>query len=280
MSKELQTLNTNKNTLDSREVAEMMGKEHSYVLREIDGSKDGKTVGIIPTLEKANFALSNYFILSSYKSGTREYKCYLVTKMGCEMLGNKLQGEKGILFTAKYVERFNQMEEQIKNNKPQISEKDKLLLNLFSDDPMVVSASHKKLVALEVEEATTPLLETIEEQAPKVDKYTQFLETDGAITFENVAKIISTKASEDGECFSFSRITLPRYLREHNILVKTKKGSKYLNTPRKEYEKYFNVSLTTHNKYGEELPNPSLQTRVKPIGIDFIYDFVKENGAD
>ena len=30
------------------------------------------------------------------------------------MLGNKLQGEKGILFTAKYVQRFNQLEDTIK----------------------------------------------------------------------------------------------------------------------------------------------------------------------
>ena len=34
--------------------------------------------------------------------------------MGCELLGNKQQGEKGILFTAKYVEKFNQMEEELK----------------------------------------------------------------------------------------------------------------------------------------------------------------------
>ena len=107
--------------LDSREVAEMLGKEHPYVLREIEGSKDGNTVGIIPTLEKANFALSNYFIPSTYKAGTREYKCYLVTKMGCELLGNKQQGEKGILFTAKYVDAFNKMEEHIKGQTKQLS---------------------------------------------------------------------------------------------------------------------------------------------------------------
>lgn len=101
-------------TIDSREVAEMLGKEHSEVLKEIEGRKDKKNVGIIPTLEKGNFHLSNYFIPSTYKAGTREYKCYLVTKMGCELLGNKQQGEKGILFTAKYVERFNQMEQDLK----------------------------------------------------------------------------------------------------------------------------------------------------------------------
>ena len=105
-------------TLDSREVAEMLGKDHSMLLREIDGSKDGKTVGIIQTLENANFAVSNYFIRSTYKSGTREYKCYQVTKMGCELIGNKQQGEKGIIFTAKYVEKFNKMEQSLKEQKP------------------------------------------------------------------------------------------------------------------------------------------------------------------
>ena len=36
--------------IDSREVAEMLGKEHKYLLREIEGSKEGNTVGIIPPL--------------------------------------------------------------------------------------------------------------------------------------------------------------------------------------------------------------------------------------
>lgn len=100
-------------TIDSREIAEMLGKEHSELLKEIEGRKDNKNVGIIPILEKGNFHLSNYFIPSTYRAGTREYKCYLVTKMGCELLGNKQQGEKGILFTARYVERFNEMEVEL-----------------------------------------------------------------------------------------------------------------------------------------------------------------------
>lgn len=117
-------------TLTSLEVAEMLGKEHKDLLKEIDGRKDGKNVGILQVLERGNFPLSNYFIPSTYKSGTREYKCYEITKMGCHMLGNKLQGEKGILFTAKYVERFNEMENQLssgqaqKEIKPNLKEKE------------------------------------------------------------------------------------------------------------------------------------------------------------
>ena len=106
-------------TIDSREVAEMLGKEHSYLLEMIQG-REGK-LGIIPVLENANLAVSNYFIPSTYRAGTREYKCYLVTKMGCELLGNKQQGEKGILFTAKYVERFNQMEQALREPQKQLT---------------------------------------------------------------------------------------------------------------------------------------------------------------
>lgn len=111
-------------TIDSREVAEMMGKEHKEILQYIEGRVDKKgnslVVGIVPTLESEGLHSQKYFIPSTYRSGTREYKCYLVTKMGCELLGNKQQGEKGILFTAKYVERFNQMEQAIKNSFPQM----------------------------------------------------------------------------------------------------------------------------------------------------------------
>ena len=95
MEKELTKMITNEEgknipVIDSREVAEMMGKSHSAVLKDIQGSKDGKSVGIIPTLTKSNFDVVKYFIESTYKDTKGETrKCYLVTKMGCELLGNK-----------------------------------------------------------------------------------------------------------------------------------------------------------------------------------------------
>ena len=99
--------------VDSREVAEMLGKDHPTLLRDINGSKDGKHIGIIPTLRKSQLAVSKYFLESSYKSGKGTYKNYLITKMGCELLANKMTGEKGILFTATYVQAFNDMEQQL-----------------------------------------------------------------------------------------------------------------------------------------------------------------------
>ena len=95
-------------TIPSYEVAEMMEVEHAKVLRMIEGDKTH--IGIIPTLDKAQMGSISYFIKSSYKdSMNRKKVCYECTKLGCDMLANKMTGEKGILFTARYVKRFYRM---------------------------------------------------------------------------------------------------------------------------------------------------------------------------
>lgn len=102
-------------TITTLEIAEMMETEHKEILKKLEGTKkpDGsvKQVGIIPVLARGNFPLSDYFIPSTYKDASgKENKCYKVTKLGCDFLANKFNGEKGIIFTARYVKRFDDME--------------------------------------------------------------------------------------------------------------------------------------------------------------------------
>lgn len=124
------------------------------------------------------------------------------------------------------------------------------------------------------------LLKTNKELKPKAEKFDQFLETDGTYTFTSVAQIISTKASEDGlNLPSISVQKLTKLLRDNDILSKNKQGGSYTNAPRAGYEEYFNVVAVTHNKFGGELSTPKTQTRVKPCGIEFIYDLYKKNIA-
>ena len=107
-------------TITTLEVAEMMETRHSDVLLKLEGQtkSDGtiKTKGIIQVLTERNFPLSDYFKESTYidPSG-KSNKCYDCTKMGCELLANKFTGEKGILFTARYVKKFDEMEQKINN---------------------------------------------------------------------------------------------------------------------------------------------------------------------
>ncbi|MCD3245287.1 phage regulatory protein [Clostridium botulinum C] len=146
----LTVLNNKGLVLDSREVAEMMGKEHKQLLREI---RDVTSI-----LASENFSPTRYFIESTYKDAqNKERKCYLCTKMGCEVLGNKQQGEKGILFTAKYVEKFNEMEQNqtdsyliqdpIERAKAWIKEQEEkvLLIKKIEEDEPLVALAKKRL---------------------------------------------------------------------------------------------------------------------------------------
>ena len=92
--------------IDSREVADAIGKRHDHLLRDI-----GNYIDILEKVTDPNFGVSDFFVESIYKDRTgRSLLCYLISKMGCELVANKLIGEKGILFTVAYVSKFNEME--------------------------------------------------------------------------------------------------------------------------------------------------------------------------
>jgi Rha family phage regulatory protein len=93
----------NKN--NNREVSEMVGKEHKNLIRDIRN--------YVEVLQGSNLSSENFFIESEYfNSRNQKQPCYELTKQGCEMVANKMTGEKGILFTATYVQRFNEMEQK------------------------------------------------------------------------------------------------------------------------------------------------------------------------
>ncbi len=92
--------------IDSREVAELIGKQHGHLMRDI--------AGYVTTMRKINqsiFGVVDFFIESTYIDAKGETRPrYLLSKMGCALVANKLTGEKGVLFTAAYVAKFNEME--------------------------------------------------------------------------------------------------------------------------------------------------------------------------
>lgn len=129
-------------TISSLEVAEMLETEHWKILRKLDGS-DEKQKGIIEILTDNNFVVSDYFIESTYKDRSgKENRCYLITKMGCEFLANKFTGEKGVIFSAKYVKKFNEMEQHIQQALPysNLSPQLQLLINIETEQKLQAEA--------------------------------------------------------------------------------------------------------------------------------------------
>ena len=93
-------------TLDSREVAEMIGKEHSNLMKDIRR--------YIEQSAEVKIDLGEFFQEGTYQDANKQTRpCYTVTRKGCEFIANKLTGVKGTEFTAKYINRFHNMEETI-----------------------------------------------------------------------------------------------------------------------------------------------------------------------
>ena len=108
MKNELKIINKDGQLLvDSRDVAKMTDKQHAHLMRDIKGYI--KVLEDSPTLDSHNFFIESEYLNSQKK----KQPCYLVTKKGCDMAGNKMIGEKGVLFTATYVTKFEEMQNKI-----------------------------------------------------------------------------------------------------------------------------------------------------------------------
>lgn len=97
--------------LTSMEVAEMVEKKHSDLLKDIRRYVKQLAEGKIPSGE---FFSENVYLDANNQSRP----CYLVTKKGCEFIAHKLTGQKGTEFTARYINRFHEMEHELVTASP------------------------------------------------------------------------------------------------------------------------------------------------------------------
>lgn len=183
--------------LDSREVAEMVGKEHKELLRDIRRYCE--------QLGESKIALTDFFSESTYTTAQNKVMpCYLITKEGCEFIAHKLTGVKGTEFTAKYIKRFHEMEDIIKDHVPQ----------------------GKELLALAVLEAQKTIEEQtaqIEEMKPKAIFADAVATSHTSILIGDLAKILKQNGIETGQKRLFE------WLRENGYLSK-RKGTEW-NSP-------------------------------------------------
>lgn len=183
--------------LDSREVAEMIGKAHNKLMRDI---RD-----YIDQLGESKIGHTDFFSESTYTTAQNKVlPRYLITKEGCEFIAHKLTGVKGTEFTAKYIKRFHQMENIIKEHVPQ----------------------GKELLALAVLEAQKTIEEQtaqIEEMKPKAIFADAVATSHTSILIGDLAKILKQNGVETGQKRLFE------WLRENGYLSK-RKGTEW-NSP-------------------------------------------------
>lgn len=152
-------------TIDSREVAEMVDMRHDNLVKKIRNYQQ--------ILDSSKLRSQDFFIPSTYvNSQNKEQPCYLLTKKGCEMVANKLTGEKGVIFTAKYVNRFAEMEKQVK-----IPKTDREILFL----------------SVKVQEETAQRVDVLEEKVTALEETTT-INSSQQYTLEKIAKTTVIRA--------------------------------------------------------------------------------------
>lgn len=104
-------MNKLQRSISSLEVAEMVGRDHNEVLKDIRR--------IVSQLAEGEIPQGDYFTKSTYKDANSQNRpSFLVTKKGCELYGTRMTGTKGTQFAVRYIERFNAMEEHIQQQLP------------------------------------------------------------------------------------------------------------------------------------------------------------------
>lgn len=90
-------------TLDSRDVAAMVEKDHGKLMRDLRRYEK--------QFIESKIGFNEFFQSSEYKDSIgRILPCYRITKKGCEFIAHKLTGTKGTIFTARYINKFHEME--------------------------------------------------------------------------------------------------------------------------------------------------------------------------
>ncbi|HBG3536985.1 TPA: phage antirepressor KilAC domain-containing protein [Clostridioides difficile] len=167
--------------VESREVAELIEKKHDNLLRDIRGYKK-----ILE--DSSNLKSQDFFIESTYINTQNKIQpCYLLTKKGCDMVANKMTGEKGIIFTAIYVTKFEEMEKVLKEQQPKLPTTYKEALQHLIEQ---VEVNEKLQLESKIKD------QVINELKPKADYTDTILKSDSLVTITQIAKDYGMSGTE------------------------------------------------------------------------------------
>lgn len=239
--------------IDSREVAEMVGKEHSKLLRDIRSYTE--------QLGQANFGQSDFFTESTYiNSQNKKMPCYQVTKKGCEFIAHKLTGVKGTEFTAKYINRFHEMEDVIKAHVPTGNE----LIALAVVEAQKLLAQKEEEIK-QLEDSVQQMDKVITELTPKADYADRILSSNDCMTVTQIAQDYGLSAVSFNRILS--RAGIQRKVGEQWILYAEYQGKGYVQNKTYDYEKANGTTGTKLSTVWTQKGRLFLYNRLKEIGV-------------
>ena len=241
-------------TIYSVEVAEMVGKEHSKLLRDIRN--------YIEQLAEAKIGSGDFFTESKYKdANNQERPCYLVTKKGCEFIAHKMTGVRGTEFTAKYIDRFHEMEDSIKAHIPTGQE----LISLAVVEAQRMLAQKEEEVK-QLQTTVQQMDAVITDMTPKVDYVDKILSSNDCMTVTQIAQDYGMSAVRFNSVLRTAGIQ--RKVGDQWILYADFQGKGYVRTKTNDYVKHDGSTGTKPLTVWTQKGRMFLYNKLKEIGIE------------
>lgn len=201
----IKTQKTIEQTLTSMEVAEMIGKEHKNLIRDIRI--------YVSELNQLKIEPVDFFRESTYTDAKGESRpCYDITKKGCEFIAHKLTGIKGTEFTARYINRFHDMEGAIENGLPQKKGYDEKLHIMEMNACSRMAQTYLKLAQIDT---LSPTYKNV-----LASKASEVLAGEPVIPLPKIEQKKVYTAQEIGDIFGVSANKIGRIANQSNLKAK------------------------------------------------------------
>lgn len=230
--------------VSSRQVADNFGKEHSKVIRSIEGIANfGDTQGMFHKVSYVN------------EQNGQEYKEYLMNRDGFSLLVMGFTGKEALEWKVKYINAFNAMEQELRQ-KSQLTPAEQMAQGLLAAQQLLAE-KNKQVEHLEA---------TIEEQKPKVLFADAVSASKTSILIGELAKLLKQNGIDIGQNRLFN------WMRENGYIFRNGKEP----TQRAMEMKLFEIKECTINN-PDGSPRVTRTTKVTGKGQTyFINKFLKE----
>ena len=156
----------NKVVTTSLKIAEVFGKEHQHILRDIRELIDGVSkIGDTPMFEETTYI---------HPQNKQQYPMFLMNRDGFTLLAMGFTGDKALRFKMAYINAFNEMEKALKAMQPKL--------------PQTYKEALKELL-IQVEENERLQIEN-KDMKPKAEYFDEIVDRGGLTNFRDTAKLL------------------------------------------------------------------------------------------
>jgi Rha family phage regulatory protein len=156
----------NKVVTTSLKIAEVFGKEHQHILRDIRELIDGVSkIGDTPMFEETTYI---------HPQNKQQYPMFLMNRDGFALLAMGFTGDKALRFKMAYINAFNEMEKALKAMQPKL--------------PQTYKEALKELI-IQVEENERLQIEN-KDMKPKAEYFDEIVDRGDLTNFRDTAKLL------------------------------------------------------------------------------------------